>query len=236
MNKIRILLVALVLAAQIVGIFCVSSARERELADAPTFRLECASYDPRDILRGHYLPLDLAALHGIPASKFDASAREYLVARHADSLRKLFSDTAVYQDLYDDCVWFVLAPNAGTGFWELESVGFDDPKIVFTGKPGGEKVAFRTSCENRGYIEIFRPKNARAPQTFEEIFNPAFGVTLSGARFRLENARFFLSEEKAKRFDAELRGNAARKISAEFFLRADGTPVPKRLFVDGEPF
>ena len=52
----------------------------------------------------------------------------------------------------------------------------------------------------------------------------------------LPNSRFCLSEEKAKRFDAEVRGNAARVVSAELFLRGDGEPVLKRLFVDGEEF
>lgn len=81
-----------------------------------------------------------------------------------------------------------------------------------------------------------RDRNVPAPENFDEIFDPASAVRVSSWDFSLPNSRFYLSEEKAKRFDSEIRGNAERVVSAELFLRADGTPVLKRLFADGKEF
>lgn len=258
-TRFALFLVVLILAAQLVGLFCVSAARERERANNPTFRLECASYDPRDLLRGHYLPLDFKILRDVPASKLDAAARERLREKHADEINRLGEEREASLMMNLDGFWLVLAPNAETGFWEVERATFDDPKIDFNAHPENGRAALRLKWSGALWLRFRRPEDApapktfddvfdpsferscsrsreRAPKTFDDVFNPAFGVTMRSYDFELPNSRFYLSEKKAKRFDAEARGNAARVVSAELFLRADGAPVLKRLFVDGEEF
>ncbi|MGN0835348.1 MAG: GDYXXLXY domain-containing protein [Candidatus Spyradosoma sp.] len=235
-TRFALLLVVLILAAQLVGLFCVSAARERERANNPTFRLECASYDPRDLLRGHYLPLDFKILRDVPASKLDAAARERLREKHADEINRLAESREVSFVPKSDEFWLVLAPNAETGFWEVERATFDDPKIDFNANPENGRVALRSKWSGAQWLRFLRPKDAPAPKTFDDVFDPAFGVTMRTYEFELPNSRFYLSEEKAKRFDAEVGGNAARVVSVELFLRADGEPVLKRLFVDGKEF
>ena len=235
-TRFALFLVVLILAAQLVGLFCVSAARERERANNPTFRLECASYDPRDLLRGHYLPLDFKILRDVPASKLDAAARERLREKHADEINRLAEEREASLMMNLDGFWLVLAPNAGTGFWEVERATFDDPKIDFNAHPENGRAALRLKWSGALWLRFRRTKEAPAPKTFDDVFDPAFGVTMRSYDFELPNSRFYLSEEKAKRFDAEARGNAARVVSAELFLRDDGAPVLKRLFVDGEEF
>ena len=235
-TRFALFLVVLILAAQLVGLFCVSAARERERANNPTFRLECASYDPRDLLRGHYLPLDFKILRDVPASKLDAAARERLREKHADEINRLAEEREASLMMNLDGFWLVLAPNAETGFWEVERATFDDPKIDFNAHPENGRAALRLKWSGALWLRLRRPKDAPAPKTFDDVFDPAFGVTMHSYDFELPNDRFYLSEEKAKRFDAEVRGNAARVVSAELFLRDDGAPVLKRLFVDGEEF
>ncbi|MGN0884564.1 MAG: GDYXXLXY domain-containing protein [Candidatus Spyradosoma sp.] len=235
-TRFALFLVVLILAAQLVGLFCVSAARERERANNPTFRLECASYDPRDLLRGHYLPLDFKILRDVPASKLDAAARERLREKHADEINRLTEEREASLMMNLDGFWLVLAPNAGTGFWEVERATFDDPKIDFNAHPENGRAALRLKWSGALWLRFRRPEDAPAPKTFDDVFDPAFGVTMCSYDFELPNDRFYLSEEKAKRFDAEVRGNAARVVSAELFLRDDGAPVLKRLFVDGEEF
>lgn len=235
-TRFALFLVVLILAAQLVGLFCVSAARERERANNPTFCLECASYDPRDLLRGHYLPLDFKILRDVPASKLDAAARERLREKHADEINRLGEEREASLMMNLDGFWLVLAPNAETGFWEVERETFDDPKIDFNANPENGRVALRLKWSGALWLRFRRPEDAPAPKTFDDVFDPAFGVTMRSYDFELPNSRFYLSEKKAKRFDAEARGNAARVVSAELFLRADGAPVLKRLFVDGEEF
>ncbi|MGN0861208.1 MAG: GDYXXLXY domain-containing protein [Candidatus Spyradosoma sp.] len=235
-TRFALFLVVLILAAQLVGLFCVSAARERERANNPTFRLECASYDPRDLLRGHYLPLDFKILRDVPASKLDAAARERLREKHADEINRLGEEREASLMTNLDGFWLVLAPNAGTGFWEVERATFDDPKIDFNAHPENGRAALRLKWSGALWLRFRRPKDAPAPKTFDDVFDSAFSVTIASSEFRVPNSRFYLSEEKAKRFDAEARGNAARVVSAELFLRDDGAPVLKRLFVDGEEF
>ena len=235
-TRFALFLVVLILAAQLVGLFCVSAARERERANNPTFRLECASYDPRDLLRGHYLPLDFKILRDVPASKLDAAARERLREKHADEINRLGEEREASLMMNLDGFWLVLAPNAGTGFWEVERATFDDPKIDFNAHPENGRAALRLKWSGALWLRFRRPEDAPLPKTFDDVFDPAFGVTMCSYDFELPNDRFYLSEEKAKRFDAEVRGNAARVVSAELFLRDDGAPVLKRLFVDGEEF
>ncbi len=235
-TRFALFLVVLILAAQLVGLFCVSAARERERANNPTFRLECASYDPRDLLRGHYLPLDFKILRDVPASKLDAAARERLREKHADEINRLGEEREASLMMNLDGFWLVLAPNAETGFWEVERATFDDPKIDFNAHPENGRAALRLKWSGALWLRFRRPEDAPAPKTFDDVFDPAFGVTMRSYDFELPNSRFYLSEEKAKRFDAEARGNAARVVSAELFLRDDGAPVLKRLFVDGEEF
>ncbi|MGF0068844.1 GDYXXLXY domain-containing protein [Candidatus Spyradosoma sp. SGI.093] len=235
-TRFALFLVVLILAAQLVGLFCVSAARERERANNPTFRLECASYDPRDLLRGHYLPLDFKILRDVPASKLDAAARERLREKHADEINRLGEEREASLMMNLDGFWLVLAPNAETGFWEVERATFDDPKIDFNANPENGRAALRLKWSGALWLRFRRPEDAPAPKTFDDVFDPAFGVTMRSYDFELPNSRFYLSEEKAKRFDAEARGNAARVVSAELFLRDDGAPVLKRLFVDGEEF
>lgn len=235
-TRFALFLVVLILAAQLVGLFCVSAARERERANNPTFRLECASYDPRDLLRGHYLPLDFKILRDVPASKLDAAARERLREKHADEINRLGEKREASLMMNLDGFWLVLAPNAETGFWEVERATFDDPKIDFNAHPENGRAALRLKWSGALWLRFRRPEDAPAPKTFDDVFDPAFGVTMRSYNFELPNNRFYLSEKKAKRFDAEARGNAARVVSAELFLRDDGAPVLKRLFVDGEEF
>lgn len=235
-TRFALFLVVLILAAQLVGLFCVSAARERERANNPTFRLECASYDPRDLLRGHYLPLDFKILRDVPASKLDAAARERLREKHADEINRLGEEREASLMMNLDGFWLVLAPNAETGFWEVERATFDDPKIDFNAHPENGRAALRLKWSGALWLRFRRPEDAPAPKTFDDVFDPAFGVTMRSYDFELPNSRFYLSEKKAKRFDAEARGNAARVVSAELFLRDDGAPVLKRLFVDGEEF
>ena len=235
-TRFALFLVVLILAAQLVGLFCVSAARERERANNPTFRLECASYDPRDLLRGHYLPLDFKILRDVPASKLDAAARERLREKHADEINRLVEEREASLMMNLDGFWLVLAPNAETGFWEVEHATFDDPKIDFNAHPENGRAALRLKWSGALWLRFRRPEDAPAPKTFDDVFDPAFGVTMRSYDFELPNSRFYLSEKKAKRFDAEARGNAARVVSAELFLRDDGAPVLKRLFVDGEEF
>lgn len=235
-TRFALFLVVLILAAQLVGLFCVSAARERERANNPTFRLECASYDPRDLLRGHYLPLDFKILRDVPASKLDAAARERLREKHADAINRLGEEREASLMTTPDEFWLVLAPNAETGFWEVERATFDDPKIDFNAHPENGRAALRLKWSGALWLRFRRPEDAPAPKTFDDVFDPAFGVTMHSYDFELPNSRFYLSEKKAKRFDAEARGNAARVVSAELFLRDDGAPVLKRLFVDGEEF
>lgn len=235
-TRFALFLVVLILAAQLVGLFCVSAARERERANNPTFRLECASYDPRDLLRGHYLPLDFKILRDVPASKLDAAARERLREKHADEINRLAEEREASLMMNLDGFWLVLAPNAETGFWEVERATFDDPKIDFNAHPENGRAALRLKWSGALWLRFRRPEDAPAPKTFDDVFDPAFGVTMRSYDFELPNSRFYLSEKKAKRFDAEARGNAARVVSAELFLRDDGAPVLKRLFVDGEEF
>lgn len=241
MKKTRIFLVALVLAAQVAGIFCVSAARERERAVNPTFRLECRSYDPRDFLRGHYLPLDFKILREIPASKFDAAAREHIRESKPSLRDEIARDdpkrgASGFFNLDREDLWLVLAPNAETGFWDVKRISFDDPKIDFNANPEAGKAALRILRIARVSLYFERERNAPAPRTFDEIFDPACAVKLRCRNFALPNSRFYLPEEKAKRFDREIGGNAERAVSVEIFLRDDGTPVPKRLFVDGVEF
>lgn len=235
-TRFALFLVVLILAAQLVGLFCVSAARERERANNPTFRLECASYDPRDLLRGHYLPLDFKILRDVPASKLDAAARERLREKHADEINRLAEEREASLMMNLDGFWLVLAPNAETGFWEVERATFDDPKIDFNAHPENGRAALRLKWSGALWLRFRRPEDAPAPKTFDDVFDPAVGVTMHSYDFELPNSRFYLSEKKAKRFDAEARGNAARVVSAELFLRDDGAPVLKRLFVDGEEF
>lgn len=235
-TRFALFLVVLILAAQLVGLFCVSFARERERANNPTFRLECASYDPRDLLRGHYLPLDFKILRDVPASKLDAAARERLREKHADEINRLGEEREASLMMNLDGFWLVLAPNAETGFWEVERATFDDPKIDFNAHPENGRAALRLKWSGALWLRLRRPEDTPAPKTFDDVFDPAFGVTMRSYDFELPNSRFYLSEKKAKRFDAEARGNAARVVSAELFLRDDGAPVLKRLFVDGEEF
>lgn len=235
-TRFALFLVVLILAAQLVGLFCVSAARERERANNPTFRLECASYDPRDLLRGHYLPLDFKILRDVPASKLDAAARERLREKHADEINRLGEEREASLMMNLDGFWLVLAPNAETGFWEVERATFDDPKIDFNAHPENGRAALRLKWSGALWLRFRRPEDAPAPKTFDDVFDPAFGVTMRSYDFELPNSRFYLSEKKAKHFDAEARGNAARVVSAELFLRDDGAPVLKRLFVDGEEF
>lgn len=235
-TRFALFLVVLILAAQLVGLFCVSAARERERANNPTFRLECASYDPRDLLRGHYLPLDFKILRDVPASKLDAAARERLREKHADEINRLGEEREASLMTTPDGFWLVLAPNAETGFWEVERATFDDPKIDFNAHPENGRAALRLKWSGALWLRFRRPEDAPAPKTFDDVFDPAFGMTMHSYDFELPNRRFYLSEKKAKRFDAEARGNAARVVSAELFLRDDGEPVLKRLFVDGEEF
>lgn len=250
--KFRIFLAALILAAQIAGIFCVSLARERERENNPTFRLECASYDPRDFLRGHYLPLQFKIENEIPISKFDASAQKKLREEIDKALSLLLAGGADYQYAYIPRgweFWVLLTPNAETGLWEIERVTAENPKIDFNANPQAGKIALKADdpyiLPLRKTVYILAPsatesaekhaaQTAQSPKDFFTAGSP-FEI-----KVRLDlpfpNRRFYLSEEKAKEFDKKFRGNTQHVISAELFIRDDGSVVPKRLFIDGEEY
>ena len=234
--KLRIFLVALILAAQVAGIFCVSRAREREWQNNPTFRLECATYDPRDFLRGHYLPLQFKIEDEIPISKFDAPAQK--------KLRKEYAHIPRGREF-----WVILAPNAETGLWEIERVTAEDPKIDFNADPQAGKIALKADdpyiLPLRKTVDILAPsatesaekhttQTAQGPEDFFTAGSP-FEIKVR-LDFPFPNRRFYLPEEKAKEFDKKFRGNTQHVVSAELFFRADGSVVPKRLFIDGEEY
>ncbi len=250
--KLRIFLVALILAAQVAGIFCVSRAREREWQNNPTFRLECTTYDPRDFLRGHYLPLRFKIENEIPISKFDASAQKKLSEEIAKALAEIFAENTDYQYAYIPRgreFWVILAPNAETGLWEIERVTAEDPKINFNANPQTGKIALKA---DRPYILPLRKtvnilalsatesaekhitQTARSPEDFFTAGSP-FEIKVR-LDFPFTNRRFYLPEEKAKEFDKKFRGNTQHVVSAELFIRDDGTVVPKHLFIDGEEY
>lgn len=239
--KFKIFLVVLILSAQIAGIFCVSRAREREWQNNPTFRLECATYDPRDFLRGHYLPLRFKIEDAeIPFSKFDVPAQKKLRKALGNEIVKLFTGEreSVYERLPDDWeFWAILAPNAQTGFWEIERVTLDNPKIDFNANSQAGKIALK-SRDDRFWL-LKRPIRASAQTTKnpEDFFTAGSPFEINvPLYFSFPNRRFYLPERKAKEFDEKYRGNTQHVISAELFFRADGSIVPKRLFIDGEEF
>lgn len=250
--KLRIFLVALILAAQVAGIFCVSRAREREWQNNPTFRLECATYDPRDFLRGHYLPLQFKIEDEIPISKFDAPAQKKLRKEIDNVLARLFALGTDYQSVYIPRgreFWVILAPNAETGLWEIERVTAEDPKIDFNTDPQAGKIALKADdpyiLPLRKTVDILAPsatesaekhttQTAQGPEDFFTAGSP-FEIKVR-LDFPFPNRRFYLPEEKAKEFDKKFRGNTQHFVSAELFFRDDGTVVPKRLFVDGEEY
>lgn len=231
--KIRIFLVALILTAQIAGIFCASRAREREWQNNPTFRLKCISYDPRDLLRGHYLPLRFEIENaGVPFSKFDTIAQKQLREALADDIDELFkseSKERYVSLLHHQELWAILAPNGNTGIWEIENVVTQDPGIDFNTNPQGRKIALKARF---GYG--FRLK--KTGQNPEDFFTAGSPVEIKPQlEFNFPNRRFYLSEEKAKRFDREF-GNDMNRVSVELFFRDDGTLIPKRILVDGKEY
>lgn len=247
--KLKIFLIALILAAQVVGIFCVSFARERERQNNPTFRLECTTYDPRDFLRGHYLPLRFEIEDGIPISKFDVPAQKKLREKIDDKLATLFAGNTRYDYVcfpHDWEFWVVLAPNVQTGFWEIERVTLDDPKIDFNANPQAGKIALKTDGiyiwplrktignDARETTEAQKEQTAQSPEDFFTAGSP-FEIKVR-LDFPFKNRRFYLAEEKGKEFDRKFRGNTQHVISAELFIRNDGSVVPKRFFVDGVEF
>ncbi|MBP3302175.1 MAG: GDYXXLXY domain-containing protein [Opitutales bacterium] len=234
--KLRIFLVALILAAQVAGIFCVSRAREREWQNNPTFRLECRSYDPRDFLRGHYLPLQFKIEDEIPISKFDASAQK--------KLRKEYAHIPRSREF-----WVILAPNAETGLWEIERVTAEDPEIDFNANPQTGKIALKADdpyiLPLRKNVDFLAPSatesaekhTTQTAQSPEDFFTAGSPIEVKvRLDFPFTNRRFYLPEEKAKEFDKKFRGNTQHVISAELFFRADGSVVPKHLFIDGEEY
>ena len=253
--KIRIFIITLILAAQVLGLFFVSLAREREWNNNPTFRLKCVSYDPRDFLRGHYLPLRFKIEGPIAFSKFDAAAQQKLrdeLADDIDSLLKPDGDGYHYVYFPENWeFWAILAPNEATGLWEIERVTAEDPKIDFNAHPHSGKIALKVERLNTlrlnktiahhhplvqfaGAQEKSEPAvTAKRPEDFFTAGSP-FEIQVP-LEFAFANRRFYLSEEKAKRFDREFQNDMDR-VSAELFFRADGSVVPKHLLVDGKPF
>lgn len=242
--KLRIFLVLLILAAQIAGIFCVSFARERDRQNNPTFRLECTSYDPRDFLRGHYLPLQFKIENEIPISKFDTSAQKKLREEIDKALSQLLAGGADYQYAYIPRDWefrAILAPNAETGFWEIERVTAEDPKIDFNANPEAGKIALK--ADNPYVLPLRKTVHIPVQSTKQTAQSPKDFFT-AGSPFEIKvrldlpfrNRRFYLPEEKAKEFDEKFRGNTQHVISAELFIRNDGSAVPKRIFIDGEEY
>lgn len=241
--KLRIFIVVLILAAQIAGLAYVSYLREREWRNNPTFRLQCTSYDPRDLLRGHYLPLDFKILDDIPFSKFDAEAQEKIRKELADDIERVLSGEVSSSRSYSFSrlpdFWLVLVPALETGFWEVERVTASDPKIDFNANPEAGKVVLR-SGKKLGYwslaVCIRRPKrNESIPENLQPANESELLFSFEDSRTFFPNGRFYLSEEKAKEFDRRY-GRASENVSAELFLRSDGTPVIKRIFVNGEEF
>ena len=253
--KLRIFLVALILAAQVAGIFCVSRAREREWQNNPTFRLECTTYAPRDFLRGHYLPLRFKIENEIPISKFDASAQEKLREEIDKALSLLLAGGADYQYAYIPRgreFWVVLAPDAETGIWEIERVTAEDPKIDFNANPQAGKIALkaddpyilplRKTIDFHAVVQIaegaktceHRTQTAQSPEDFFSAGSP-FEIKVR-LDFPFPNRRSYLPEEKAREFDKKFRGNTQHVVSAELFIRNGGSVVPKRLFIDGEVY
>lgn len=244
--KLRIFFIALILAAQVAGIAFMSFARERERENNPTFRLQCATYDPRDLLRGHYLPLDFKILDDIPFSKFDADAqkriRTPLMKHNGGAFDSILKGGCASRQLYywgdAHVFWIVLAPAAKTGFWEIELVTTSDPKIDFNANPDAGKVALPATLP-RYYTMHVRNPNCKTDANGKTVKMPASEQDLlfsfESPQHFFPNNRFYLAEEKAKEFDKKYRGNEER-VSAELFLRDDGSPVIKRLFVDGEAF
>ena len=254
--KIRIFIIALILAAQVFGIFCVSLAREREWNNNPTFRLKCVSYDPRDFLRGHYLPLRFEIEGPVPFSKFDTAAQQKLRDELADDIADLLKPDedgfqhAIFPDNW--FFWAILTPNKTTGLWEIERVTAEDPKIDFNTNPHSGKIALKvrrisplilnkTSNQHYAVIHLSEGqentpsdvKTARNPEDFFTAGSP-FEIRPT-LEFAFIERRFYLSEEKAARFDREFQ-NDMNRVSAELFFRADGSVTPKRLLIDGDPF
>ena len=242
--KLRIFIVALILAAQIAGLAYISYLREREWRDNPTFRLECTSYDPRDLLRGHYLPLDFKILDDIPFEKFDAEAQEKIRKEFARNIERVRSGENSFAYSYSYSTpppnfWLVLKPAAETGFWEVEHVTTSDPKIDFNTNPEAGKIVLRSGTKSKyRRIRISNPhlnENEPLPENPPQTEERALLVSFENPWDFFPNYRFYLAEEKAKEFDKKYRGNEER-VSAELFLRGDGSPVIKRIFVNGEEF
>lgn len=243
--KFRIFLVALLLAAQVAGIAFVSFLREREWRNNPTFRLQCTSYDPRDLLRGHYLPLDFKILDNIPFSKFDEAAQKQIRGKFSLKMEYVLKGKTSYEFAYaysyDNPVpelWLVLAPIPETGLWEVERVTTSDPKIDFNANPQAGKIALSLKRTKYWNFRISNPllhDNETLPENVPALAESALLFSFENPRIFFPDHRFYLAEEKAKEFDKKYRGSMA-DVSAELFLRSDGTPVIKRLFVNGEEF
>lgn len=250
--KTKIFIIAAVLLAQIVGLFCVSVARERERTNAPKFLLECGSYDPRHPLYGHYLPIRFKVGNEIPFSKLDPKIQETVRKEFTPAIEKYLKNPEVwgwYCSMPRDLnYWVLISPNPETGLWETESLTQADPQLNPNDDPTSGKMAFR--CEN---VEMWRmgpdKEIANRYRTTEKTEQGDVLVTVTPqqvnaylenevsfrAYCRLFDARtdFYLSEKKAKEFDEKYSWNSDYVISAEVFLR-DGKPVVTRIFVDGE--
>lgn len=252
--KTKIFIIAAVLLAQIVGLFCVSVARERERTNAPKFLLECESYDPRHPLYGHYLPIRFKVGNEIPFSKLDPKIQEAVRKEFTPAIEKYLKDPESWGWYWpaprDLNYWMLAGPNPETGLWEAESLTQADPQLNPNDDPTSGKMAFR--CEN---VEMRRgdadKETADRYRTTEKTEQGDVLVTVTPqqvnaflenevyfyARCRLFDDRtdFYLSEKKAKEFDEKYRNNSEHVISAEVFLR-DGKPVVTRIFVDGKEF
>lgn len=210
MKIFKICLVIAVVLIQIAAIFWLSFEREKERDTAETFIMRCGVFDPRDWLRGHYLPLNFE----IENQKHRlADVEKILYPEELKDVWKFFEDLKEVPEEFREWRYFypswefclLFEKNPENGFAEF--VG-----IVPAGTPASPGTLVVPAVAKFVGWEFKDGGDA-------DFYNGEVQI-----RFKSVSRRFYVSEAKAKKFDG------VTKMAAEVYLRGDGSLGVKDLF------
>ncbi len=236
MKSLKIFLVIALVVAQIVAIFVLSFARERERDNAKTFYLRCETYDPRDLLRGHYFPVNFE----IDREKFSLSKIDESII-DPDDLKSAKESFVLWQNEDKPFSWktfnleqtrlkMVLMLDEKTRIAYIAGIYKNAP--VYDERSEAIVLDVKAECIRWEADYKASAKSATKKPKFNdgEIYLKPVN----------HERRFYVSETRAKALDKQLE--EARKnpdvpaeILAEVFLRSDGSLGIKNLIVNGVP-
>ena len=250
-RDIRIYLLYVIVLAQLVWLGWNYGDRVREVESSPVLHVSCSNYDPRDLLRGDYVMLDVTQT--FPLEKVGASFFWTEALCHAVNHSTLY----VAETRKEYAVSNPLQPRAATGNVPVEIRSYaSDLRVAVFWKKGEDALHQIARVEVPGSSADVAQEGERRIEMWASLRRRAEYVAESDTaelrvdlRLRFSKNNSFLRyyvEEKSGDLDRiwyeELKHtwNAFPDIrvhrTVELVLRKDAAPIPRMVYLNGIPY